>query len=329
MTEGLVVAADTTQYVIYDGNDFILVYAGSNGTVPAVGTSVKINGKRSAFGNTPQITPTNVETITALDVTAPTEASAYTATEIDAYITASVTNAIYVKYTGTLSVSGNYFNVVIEGTNNQGSLKLSSDLKASATELNGAVVTIEGYAISVSSSKYMNTIVTKIEGTPVEPEEPETPEIPEGQVLATFNFGADDATKTNEANQDGSSVTEYTETSGNYTITLTDLSKVYSGSYDAVGNACLKIGTGSAVGTFTFTVDEDVDYVIIKVAGYKAKTAAITINGGDAQTISTLSQNGEYTEIVIDTTTTKTVTFATTSAGYRCKVTSIEYYSEA
>ena len=175
----------------------------------------------------------------------------------------------------------------------------------------------------------MNTIVTKIEGTPVEPEEPETPEIPEGQVLATFNFGADDATKTNEANQDGSSVTEYTETSGNYTITLTDLSKVYSGSYDAVGNACLKMGTGSAAGTFTFTVDEDVDYVIIKVAGYKAKTAAITINGGDAQTISTLSQNGEYTEIVIDTTTTKTVTFATTSAGYRCKVTSIEYYSEA
>lgn len=146
--------------------------------------------------------------------------------------------------------------------------------------------------------------------------------------VARFEFGADDATKTNETNQDGSSASSYTETVGSYTLTLSNMVKVYKGSYDAKGNSCLKLGTSSAKGSFSFTVPDDVTKVGILVAGYKAKTVGISINGGTSQTISTKSSNGEYTEVEVDTTTNKTVSFAT-GTNYRCKINSIVFYTAA
>lgn len=146
--------------------------------------------------------------------------------------------------------------------------------------------------------------------------------------VARFEFGAYDASKTNETNQDGSSASSYTETVGSYTLTLSNMVKVYKGSYDAKGNSCLKLGTGSAKGSFSFTVPADVTKVGILVAGYKAKTVGISINGGTSQTISTTSSNGEYTEVEVDTTTKKTVSFAT-GTNYRCKINSIVFYTAA
>ena len=81
------------------------------------------------------------------------------------------------------------------------------------------------------------------------------------------------------------------------------------------------------VGKITFTVPEEVTKVVIKVAQYKANTTKIDVNG-TAYTITTASNNGEYTDIVVDTTTTKTVTFTTVSGGVRAMVNSIAYYKE-
>ena len=151
---------------------------------------------------------------------------------------------------------------------------------------------------------------------------PEEPENQEPTLAATFTFGANGSASHN----DGSSKTTYSETSGGYTLSLSSMTNVYTGARDAKGNSCLKLGSSSKAGSFTFTVPSDVKKVIIYVAQYKANTTKVTING-TSHTITTASNNGAYTAIEIDTTTTKTISFTTVSGGYRAMLNTIEYYA--
>ncbi len=141
------------------------------------------------------------------------------------------------------------------------------------------------------------------------------------ETLATFTFG-DNGSASHVDGSDLGASTSYTE--GNYTLSLTGMSKVFGPAYDATGNSCIKLGTSKVVGTFSFTVDENVTEVIIYVAGYKANSTNINVNG-EAYTVTSASNNGEYTAIVVDTTTTKTVTFTTVSGGVRCMIDSIVF----
>ena len=70
------------------------------------------------------------------------------------------------------------------------------------------------------------------------------------------------------------------------------------------------------------TVDESVDYVVFYVARYKANDCVVDING-TVTTVTTHSEDGEYTEIRVDTTTTKTIVFTTTDAGKRAMIDTI------
>ena len=140
--------------------------------------------------------------------------------------------------------------------------------------------------------------------------------------LAVFELGTNGSATHNDGSE-ASSPLEFTE--GANKLSLTGISKVWKNAIDAKGNSCLKLGTSKAVGSFQFTVPNNVNKVIINVAGYKGDTVKITVNGV-SHTINTLSNNGEYTSITVDTSTTKTVNFATTSTGYRCMINSIEYH---
>lgn len=140
--------------------------------------------------------------------------------------------------------------------------------------------------------------------------------------LAVFDFGANGAPGHNESNTELTGTKSYTE--GSYTLSLTNMSKVYDSTYDETGMSCIKLGSSKATGTFQFKVPDDVNKVIINVAGYKDKTVTIKTNG-TTHNISTLSNNGEHTPITVDTSTTKTVIFET-STGYRCMINSIEYH---
>ena len=137
----------------------------------------------------------------------------------------------------------------------------------------------------------------------------------------TFEFGANGSATHKDGTTDK---TTYTETNDIYTLSITSASKFYPSSYDAKGNSCIKLGSSSAAGKFSFVVPEDVTKVIINIAGYKADAAKIKVNGV-SYTISKLSNNGEYIAIEVDTTTTKTVTFTTVSGGYRAMINSIVY----
>ena len=122
---------------------------------------------------------------------------------------------------------------------------------------------------------------------------------------------------------DGTTATSYTETVSGYTLNITGGTKFYTGAFDATGNSAIKMGTSSVAGSFSMTVPADVTKVIFKVAGYKAKTVTVSVNGS-SQAITTTSDNGAYTDVEVDTTSTKTITF-TTGTNYRCMIDSITY----
>ena len=116
-------------------------------------------------------------------------------------------------------------------------------------------------------------------------------------------------------------------TENGVTLKIENASKVYDGAKDATGKSCIKIGASSTAGSFSFTVDEDVTKVVIMVAKYKAKTTKITVNGTQ-YTINTSSNDGAYTAIEIDTTSTKTVTVSTVSGATRAMIDSITWVIE-
>ena len=112
----------------------------------------------------------------------------------------------------------------------------------------------------------------------------------------------------------------------NNTLNITNASKVYSGAKDEKGNSALKLGTGSVVSSFKFTVADDVNKVVIYIAQYKANKTEVTINGVK-YSITTSSNIGAYTAIEIDTTTTKTISLATVANAQRAMINTIEFYS--
>ena len=139
--------------------------------------------------------------------------------------------------------------------------------------------------------------------------------------VATFKLGADGTA----THADGSSKTTYSETVNGYTLSITGGTNMYTGARDAKGNGAIKLGTSSKAGSFTISnIPADVTTVVIYVAAYKAKTASVKVNNVTT-TLKTKSDNGQYDAITVDTSTTKTISFAV-SSGYRAMVNTIEFY---
>ena len=157
-------------------------------------------------------------------------------------------------------------------------------------------------------------------GSTVDPELPDDggSTTPAGAV-ATFDFGA----KGGSLNE-GTEATSQTYTDGNYQLKITNGVKFYINARDSQGNACLKVGSSKAIGSFTFTVPSDVTSVTFHVAKYKANNSAVTING-EKFTPTGSSDDGAYEEFTVDTTTQKTVTVSTVSGSTRVMIDKIVF----
>ena len=146
------------------------------------------------------------------------------------------------------------------------------------------------------------------------PETPDTPDTPATGDGIIFDLGANG----DAAWADGEEVTaeSLTFTSGNYTLTITNMTKVYASAFDAKGNSILKLGTSSTAASFTFVVPADVNSVIIYAGAYKtyADNATISVNGTQ-YTLTGMAGNGEYDAITVDTSSNKTVTVESVAAG--------------
>lgn len=138
--------------------------------------------------------------------------------------------------------------------------------------------------------------------------------------VVEFTFGANGST----SHYDGTEKTTHSLTVDGYTLSLTGGSKMYTGARDAKGNSCIKLGTGSAAGKFSFTVPDDVASVVIYAAKYKSNTSKIKI-GSTTYTLTKNSNDGAYDEITVDTSSTKTVNLTTVSGGYRAMINTIVF----
>ncbi len=120
--------------------------------------------------------------------------------------------------------------------------------------------------------------------------------IPNGE-KAVFTLGQNGDT----LHFDGAPKSDYTETVNGVTLKITDGSQFYTGARDAKGNSTIKMGSSDSKGSFKLAVPNGVESVIFSVAGYKANAGKFTVNGKD-YTPTGRSNDGVYTDIVIDTT---------------------------
>ncbi len=220
---------------------------------------------------------------------------------IDAFVAETANRtAEYVEVTGKLVIDGGYYNLVVDGTSNQGSFYfLNSDLKNQIAEANGAKVKVLGYAITVSGTIYMNLVAVSIEILEMpEPEEPENPENPE-QPLTGFSSNVD--------------------------ITSTDAggSKYYTEKATVNGEKeinVLKLGTSSVVGKYTtkaLPLTGDMTLSMYAV-GWNGKSSKLTVTVNNGGTI-----NGA-TSVTIQP---KANTGAANNSPYTLTVTDSDYYT--
>ncbi|MBQ9107811.1 MAG: hypothetical protein IJY49_03200 [Clostridia bacterium] len=230
---------------------------------------------------------------------------------LESYIPAEF--EVYLEVFGKGTVSGDFAGIYSRGDEITITVNENEGYKVGKVLANGATVESETneYTFTVTGNTTLEVHFVSGDSHIAEEE-------------ITFTFGANGTA----SHYDGTEFTTKSYTENGYTLALTNGTKAYAGARDAKGNSALKLGTSSVVGSFTFTVPADVSSVEIYVAKYKAKTTKVTINGGTAQTISTSSDNGEYTAITVDTTTNKTITFATASGGVRCMIDKIVFVAQ-
>ncbi len=198
---GTVVAKTTAGYLLGDDTGYVYVYLGSTTTFE-LGDIVNIVGETTSYAGLGQFTSSATATKTGSEtLTYPTPIE-MSGSDLDDYLTDISTK--YVKYTGTLSVSGNYTNITIDGASSAtGSISYpESDLYDSS--LVGQVVDVYGYIAGVSGTVYVQTIATCIVaegGEFYEPgtgsgsgEEEEIPTVDYTGIVNASDFGVDNAT---------------------------------------------------------------------------------------------------------------------------------------
>ena len=187
---GTVVATYARGFLMSDETGSILVYLGSDNGY-AVGDAVTVSGTTSLyagllqFGNTSTVTKNGTETVNT-----PT-ATQMTGADLDAYVANPTVK--YIQYKGTLNISGYYYNVNVEGASTAvGSIAYPKDGSVDAS-LNGKEVIVTGYAIGVSSSKFVNTMaVSVVAANPDDATGGDTPS--ENTIASIIAAGAGEAT---------------------------------------------------------------------------------------------------------------------------------------
>ncbi len=165
---GYVAAVSSQGPVVTDASGSVFVYSPTNNSDLKIGDQVIFTGRVTHYNYAFQIKKgATLEVVGSQKINYPTPRK-WTVSEIDAMVAASTASGaplltpVYSQFTGTVTVSGNYINMNIDGTTVQVSpYGLSNNYKALFT--NGATVTVKGYLMALASKgKYLNTIITKV-----------------------------------------------------------------------------------------------------------------------------------------------------------------------
>ena len=175
IVSGTVVAVCARGFILQDKTAATLIYEGSKYSQTfVVGDEVKAGGAPAIYNFASQIAPNPkyYEKTGNKAFTQPTP-KVIDAAALDALVATlagkdkakdHLVPAEYVQMEATLSVSGTYYNLVVDGTQNQGSIYYPIEAISSQFEaLNGKKVLVKGWANGVSGGKYLNIVATSIE----------------------------------------------------------------------------------------------------------------------------------------------------------------------
>ena len=157
----VVVALTTKGAVLSDGTKAIYAF-GDKAAALKEGDGVSMDAEKTTYNGVPELTNITdvfvdsegnaVDHPDAIDITA--QAGTYAAAEAE-----------YIKLTGTLSVSGNYYNILLDAFpdgDKQGSI-VYPVAELNAKSFDGKKITVTGYFNGLSSKgKYINIVATKI-----------------------------------------------------------------------------------------------------------------------------------------------------------------------
>ena len=176
-TEGIVVGTYTKGFVIKDDTGYLLAY-NENYTAPGVefASKVKVAGTTSVYGDLPQITPASVTVLeTSINVPEPE----WLEVDKDNIEGLDLTKCQPIKMTGVLSISGNYYNISIDGTTVQGSISYPLESLGLA-DLAGHIITVYGYFAGGNNANFRNILAVSVQ----DEGEPETPTSTIAEVIA-------------------------------------------------------------------------------------------------------------------------------------------------
>ncbi len=157
----VVMALTTRGAILSDGQKAIYAY-GNSAAALKLGNGVQMSARKTTYNGVPELTDITdafvdsegnaVTYPNAKDITA--QAGTYAASEAE-----------YIKLSGTLSVSGNYYNIALDGFEDgskQGSIVYPVEA-LNAKSFDGKKVTVTGYFNGLSSGgKYINIVATRI-----------------------------------------------------------------------------------------------------------------------------------------------------------------------
>ena len=148
-----VVATTTKSFLVKDtANDYLFVY----GTVDCKeGDVIIVKGSRATYSSMPQLANPTVTKTSTTTVTHP--APEDITSSFDSFTSSSVK---YISFAGTLTQSGNYYNVNVDGASaNVGSILAPSQDLSAFIGVPG--VTYTGYYVYTSGTKYINIVLTE------------------------------------------------------------------------------------------------------------------------------------------------------------------------
>ena len=157
----VVVALTTKGAVLSDGESAIYAY-GADAAALKLGDGVSLGAKKTTYNGVPELTDL-ADIFVDSEGNPVTYPEAADITPIIAEYTAA--EADYIKFTGTLTVSGNYLNIAFDGVDTatkQGSIVYPVD-ELNAKSFDGKKITVTGFFNGLSSGgKFVNIIATKI-----------------------------------------------------------------------------------------------------------------------------------------------------------------------
>ena len=159
--KGYIAALSAQGPILCDDGGAILLYKTSG---VELGDEVTVSGSISSYNKGFQIASAVVEKIGSITVTYP-EPMDLTGAKMDELLTTRTADeyAYYAKMSGTVAVSGNYFNFNVPGAETAiGSVYGATD-EVKAALADGMECTLYGYFCSISAGKFINLIVTSIE----------------------------------------------------------------------------------------------------------------------------------------------------------------------